>query len=204
MDLATLEPTPADSQLPPRRPAYDSTLDHAPFETLEKYYPCPPACISRNLMTEDVEGTQVYTGIRDPLDPMVGKILHSCSHPHALSSISHFSKFPSSWATFESFILAQTHMLRESSPISLNFHHLEQHLSHAHWMSKRFTQRFVGWISARTAFFSPSLEVDFLWFKFKLSFNEVANLSFYCKIVHLVIYEQQLLVLHPMHDPAAQ
>jgi hypothetical protein len=70
MDLATLEPTPADSQLPPRRPAYDSTLDHAPFETLEKYYPCPPACISRNLMTEDVEGAQVYTGIRDPLDPM--------------------------------------------------------------------------------------------------------------------------------------
>ncbi|CAM6015979.1 unnamed protein product [Sphagnum balticum] len=70
MDLASLEPTPADSQLPPRRPAYDSTLDHAPFETLEKYYPCPPACISRNLMTEDVEGAQVYTGIRDPLDPM--------------------------------------------------------------------------------------------------------------------------------------
>lgn len=204
MDLASLEPTPADSQLPPRRPAYDSTLDHAPFETLEKYYPCPPACISRNLMTEDVEGAQVYTGIRDPLDPMVGKILHSCSHPHALSSISHFSKFPSSWATFECFIPAQTHMLRESSPISLNFHHLEQHLSHAHWMSKRFTQRFVGWISARIAFCSPSLEVDFLWFQFKLNFNEVANLSFYCKIVHLVICEQQLLVLHPMHDPAAQ
>jgi hypothetical protein len=69
---------------------------------------------------------------------------------------------------------------------------------------KDFTQRFIGSISARISFCSPSLEVDFLWFQFKLNLNEVANLSFYCKIVHLVIYEQQLLVLHPMHNPAAQ
>jgi hypothetical protein len=77
MDLAKAVPTVPDCQAaaaaaPPARPAaYDTTLDHAPFETMEKYYPCPQAGISRSLMTGDVKGAQVCNTIRDPLDPMV-------------------------------------------------------------------------------------------------------------------------------------
>jgi hypothetical protein len=80
MDLAKAAPTVPDCQAaaaaaaaaPPARPAaYNTTLDHAPFETMEKYYPCPQAGISRSLMTGDVKGAQVYRTIRDPLDPMV-------------------------------------------------------------------------------------------------------------------------------------
>jgi hypothetical protein len=76
MDLAKAAPTVPDCQAaaaaPPARPsAYNTTLDHAPFETMEKYYPCPQAGISRSLMTGDVKGAQVCTTIRDPLDPMV-------------------------------------------------------------------------------------------------------------------------------------
>lgn len=77
MDLAKAAPTVPDCQAaaaaaaPPARPAaYNTTLDHAPFETMEKYYPCPQAGISRSLMTGDVKGAQVYRTIRDPLDPM--------------------------------------------------------------------------------------------------------------------------------------
>jgi hypothetical protein len=76
MDLAKAAPTMPDCQAaaaaaPARPAAYDTTLDHAPFETMEKYYPCPQAGISRSLMTGDVKGAQVCTTIRDPLDPMV-------------------------------------------------------------------------------------------------------------------------------------
>jgi len=77
MDLAKAAPTVPDCQAaaaaaaPARPAAYDTTLDHAPFETMEKYYPCPQAGISRSLMTGDVNGAQVCTTIRDPLDPMV-------------------------------------------------------------------------------------------------------------------------------------
>ncbi|KAH9567667.1 hypothetical protein CY35_03G037000 [Sphagnum magellanicum] len=76
MDLAKAAPTVPDCQAaaaaaaPARPAAYDTTLDHAPFETMEKYYPCPQAGISRSLMTGDVNGAQVCTTIRDPLDPM--------------------------------------------------------------------------------------------------------------------------------------
>ncbi|CAM6071739.1 unnamed protein product [Sphagnum tenellum] len=76
MDLAKAAPTVPDCQAaaaaaPPARPAaYNTTLDHAPFETMEKYHPCPQAGISRSLMTGDVKGAQVYRTIRDPLDPM--------------------------------------------------------------------------------------------------------------------------------------
>jgi hypothetical protein len=88
MDLAKAAPTVPDCQAaaaaPPARPAaYDTTLDHAPFETMEKYYPCPQAGISRSLMTGDVKGAQVCTTIRDPLDPMVKiKILDGLPPSH--------------------------------------------------------------------------------------------------------------------------
>jgi hypothetical protein len=89
MDLAKAAPTVPDCQAaaaaaPPARPAaYNTTLDHAPFETMEKYYPCPQAGISRSLMTGDVKGAQVYRTIRDPLDPMVKiKILDGLPPSH--------------------------------------------------------------------------------------------------------------------------
>ncbi len=89
MDLAKAAPTVPDCQAaaaaaPPARPAaYNTTLDHAPFETMEKYYPCPQAGISRSLMTGDVKGAQVCNTIRDPLDPMVKiKILDGLPPSH--------------------------------------------------------------------------------------------------------------------------
>lgn len=91
MDLAKAAPTVPDCQAaaaaaaaaPARPSAYNTTLDHAPFETMEKYYRCPQAGISRSLMTGDVKGAQVCTTIRDPLDPMVKiKILDGLPPPH--------------------------------------------------------------------------------------------------------------------------
>lgn len=71
MDLALKSPRPAEPFFVKAEPPYDTTLDHAPFETLKEYYPCPPAGVSRTLLTQDIEGAQSFAGIKDPLDPMV-------------------------------------------------------------------------------------------------------------------------------------
>lgn len=71
MDLALKSPRPAEPFPIKAEPPYDTTLDHAPFETLKEYYPCPAAGVSRTLMTQDIEGAQSFAGIKDPLDPMV-------------------------------------------------------------------------------------------------------------------------------------
>lgn len=71
MDLALKSPRPAEPVPVKAEPPYDATLDQAPFETLKEYYPCPPAGLSRTLMTQDIEGAQSFAGIKDPLDPMV-------------------------------------------------------------------------------------------------------------------------------------
>lgn len=71
------EPYPEAKEIP-----YNALLDFAPFETLKEYYPCPPANVSRNLMTEDIQGAQAnQLSKQDPLDPMVSIVffLHSNS-----------------------------------------------------------------------------------------------------------------------------
>lgn len=72
MDLELPRPRPPEPFPEPKPIPYDALLDYAPFETIKEYYPCPPACISRNLMTEDIVGAQAnQCGIKDPMDPMV-------------------------------------------------------------------------------------------------------------------------------------
>lgn len=76
MDLELPKPRPPEPFPEPKPIPYDALLDFAPFETLKDYYGCPPAGISRNLMTEDIVGAQAnQCGIKDPMDPMVSLFL---------------------------------------------------------------------------------------------------------------------------------
>ncbi|XP_024401869.1 uncharacterized protein [Physcomitrium patens] len=71
MDLELPKPRLVEPYPDPKEIPYDSLLDFAPFETLKEYYPCPPAGISRNLMTEDIQGGQANQfNVQDPKDPM--------------------------------------------------------------------------------------------------------------------------------------
>lgn len=76
MDLELPKPRPPEPFPEPKPIPYDPLLDYAPFETLKDYYGCPPAGVSRNLMTEDIVGAQAnQCGIKDPMDPMVSLLL---------------------------------------------------------------------------------------------------------------------------------
>ena len=83
MDLEAPKPRPLEPYPEAKEIPYDALLDFAPFETIREYYSCPPANVSRNLMTEDIQGAQAnQCHVQEPLDPMVSAILFCLAIQH--------------------------------------------------------------------------------------------------------------------------